>query len=102
MRKTSLTSQEVKHIAKLAALSLSESEIEKFRDQLSKVVEYIQTLSSVDVNNVKVTSQITGLENVTRKDEPAPSLSEKEALSNTKNAHNGFIKVKAIFDEKTE
>ncbi len=102
MSKTSLTSQEVKHIAKLADLSLTEVEIEKFREQLSKVVEYIQTLSSVDVKNVKVTGQITGFENVTREDEPAPSLTGKEALSNAKNTDNGFIKVKAIFDEKTE
>lgn len=102
MNKTSLTNEDVKHIAKLANLTLSDSEIEKFKDQLSKVVEYIHSLSSVDVTGVKPIAQITGLENVYRNDEPSPSFTQEEALSNAKSTENGFIKVKAIFDEKTE
>ncbi len=101
MSENSLTKDEVKHIAKLANLPLSESELEKFQKQLSETVDYIKTLSSVDTKGVEPTSQVTGLKNVTKTDEPAPSLTQEEALSNAKNTHNGFIKVKAIFNEET-
>lgn len=102
MSDNSLTKDEVKHIARLANLPITEAEIVKFQKQLSATVDYIKTLSSVDTKGIEPTSQVTGLKNVTREDEPAPSLSQEEALTNAKNTHNGFIKVKAIFDEQTE
>lgn len=100
MSKT-LTEKDVKHIAKLANLPLTPKEFEKFQKQLSETVEYINTLSSTDTKNIEPTSQVTGLTNVTRNDESTPSLTQEEALSNAKNTHNGFIKVKAIFNEET-
>ena len=97
------------HIAKLANLPLTDEENQKFEKQLKETLEYIENLKEVDTKNVEPTSQVTGLENVTREDLAAPSLSQEEALSNSKPAspitsqrgsiHNGFIKVKAIFDE---
>ncbi|MBI2029120.1 Asp-tRNA(Asn)/Glu-tRNA(Gln) amidotransferase subunit GatC [Candidatus Gottesmanbacteria bacterium] len=101
MSENSLTKDEVKHIAKLANLPVTEEEIIKFQKQLSETVDYIKTLSSVATQGVEPTSQVTGLKNVTRTDEPAPSQTQEEALSNAKNTHNGFIKVKAIFNEQT-
>lgn len=99
--KSSLSEDEVKHIAKLANLPLSSDEVEKFQKQLSETVEYINTLTSIDTKNVEPTCQVTGLTNVTRNDETVPSLTQEEALVNAKNTHNGFIKVKAIFNEET-
>lgn len=99
MSKT-LSKKDVEHIAELANLPLSKEEVEKFQKQLSETIEYINTLSSIDTKNIEPTSQVTGLKNITRDDESAPSLSAEEALSNAKNTHNGFIKVKAIFNEE--
>lgn len=89
----------VSHVAKLANLPLKSEEKEKFEKQLSEILAYIEKLKEVDTKNVEATSQVTGLENVTREDETSPSLSQKEALSNTKSQHNGLFKVKAILDE---
>ncbi len=86
------------HIAKLANLSLNGEELKKFEAQLSSILDYIKKLNEVDTENIKETSQVTGLENVTREDETKPSLSQEEALSNTKNVQNGLFKVKAVFD----
>ena len=86
----------VKHIAKLANLPLSEKEEKKFEKQLSEILTYVEQLNSVDTKDIKITSQITGLENVTRKDKDSSSLSQNEALSNTKSKHNGMFKVKKI------
>jgi aspartyl-tRNA(Asn)/glutamyl-tRNA(Gln) amidotransferase subunit C len=91
----------IKHIAKLANLSLSSDEEQKFTSQLEETLEYVEELNEVDTQNVKPTNQVTGLENVTRKDETEPSLSQEEALANTNSKHNGFFKVNAIFDNES-
>jgi aspartyl-tRNA(Asn)/glutamyl-tRNA(Gln) amidotransferase subunit C len=91
---------DVRHVAKLANLSIKEEDIEKFETQLSEVLDYINKLDEVDVTNVVPTSQVTGLENVSRVDEPRPSLTQEEALSGAAVKHNGFFAVKGIFDEE--
>lgn len=63
-----LTKEEVLHIAKLARLELKEEEVEKFRVQLSEILEYVGQLQKVDTAGVEPISQITGLQNVTRPD----------------------------------
>ena len=90
---------DVLHIAKLANLPLKKEEIEKYKKQLSSILEYIEKLQKIKTEDVAETSQVTNLENVTRDDIPAPSLSQDEALSNTNNKQNGLFKVKAIFEE---
>jgi len=99
-----LTKDEVLHIAKLASLSLNHSEIEKFLPQLSKIVDYIGQLKEVDTKGTEPTAQVTGLENVLRKDEINSTnvLSEDEALSGTDEIHNGYFKVGAILSERTD
>ncbi len=89
---------DVAHIAKLANLPLSDKEKNKFESQLESTLDYIEQLKEVDTKNVEPTSQVTGLENVTRDDSPRESLSQNDALSNTKDKHNGLFKVKAILD----
>jgi len=63
-----LTKEEVLHIAKLARLELKDEEVEKFRTQLSEILEYVGQLSKVDTKGIEPISQITGLENVMRED----------------------------------
>jgi len=90
---------DVKHVAKLAKLELTEDELKRFESQLSSVLEYIENLQKVDTKDTEETSQTTGLENVSRDDIGKPSLEQKEALTNTKSQENGFFKVKAIFED---
>lgn len=99
-----LTRDDVLHVAKLAKLTLSEKEIERFRKQLSEVISYISQLSEVDTKGIDATSQTTGLENVKREDEinSQNCLSQEEALSGTDKAHNGYFKVKAILEERSD
>ena len=96
---------DVSHVEKLANLPLTEAEKKKFEKQLSETLDYVKQLEEIDTKGVdpdsigvEPTSQVTGLENVTREDEVTPSLSQEGALKNAKSAHNGFFKVKAILD----
>ncbi len=90
---------DVSHIAKLANLPLSLEEKTKFEKQLEETIKYVEELGDVETKGIEPTSQVTGLENVTRKDLAGPSLTQDESLSNTKSAHNGMFKVNAIFEE---
>ncbi len=91
---------DISHVAKLANLPLSEEEKKKFDAQLEETIRYIESLSEVDTEGIEPTSQVTGLENVTREDIVKPSLSQEDALKNAKSTHNGFFKVKGILNNE--
>jgi len=95
-RISNLTKDEVKHVAKLAKLSLTPQEVKKFQKQLSEVLDYVDVLKKLDTKDIEPTSQVTGLENVFRSDEPSPSLQPEEVLKNAKEKNNGLFLVKAI------
>lgn len=88
----------VPHVAKLANLSLSDEEIKKFDKQLEETLAYVENLKEIDTSKVTATSQVTGLENLTREDIAKPSLTQKQALSNAKKTHNGSFEVDAILE----
>lgn len=89
----------IKHIAKLANLEITPQEESKFEKQITDILEYVEKINTADVKDVEPTSQVTGLENITRPDETSPSLSQEDALSGTKNLHNGMFKVKAVLEQ---
>ena len=98
--KRKITLEEVKHVAALAALPLTDSEIKKFAFQLSEVIDYnMSLLEGVKTEGVEPTAHITGIANILRADETEPGLESAEALKNTKATHAGFFKVKAILEE---
>ena len=90
---------DVLHIAKLANLPLKKEEIQEYEKQLAEILEYIEKLKLVKTDDVLETSQVTGLENITKIDSTTPSLSQDEALANTKSKQNGSFKVKAILEQ---
>lgn len=93
-----LTVAEVKHIAKLARLHLTEAEIEKYARQLSGILDYAQMLNEVDTEKVQPIAQITGLQNVSRPDEVQPQNLSQELLKCTpQTIEQGQIKVKSVF-----
>jgi len=63
-----LTTHEIEQIATLARLDLREEEKQRYADQLSVVLEYIDVLNEVNTDGVVETTQVTGLEDVMRQD----------------------------------
>lgn len=94
-----LTASQVRRIADLARLGLTEREIEKFRRQLSAIIDFVGKLNEVNTENIEPTSQVTGLENVFREDTVKPSLSQKEVLKNAPVTYKGFFKVNQVLEE---
>ncbi len=90
---------DVKKVAKLANLTLTDSEEKEFDTQLNNIVGYIEKLNSVDTSNVEPTAQVTGLKNKRRNDSFADdNLSQEDALSGGKKTHNGLFVVDKLVD----
>ncbi len=89
---------DIQHVAQLANLPLDEINAKKLEGQLEETLDYIARLNELNTKDVELTSQATGLENITREDVISPSLSQDEALKNAKRVHNGFFVVDAILE----
>ena len=91
-----ISREEVLHVARLARLALTEEEIERFRDQLSAILEAVGKVSELDLEGVPPTSHPLDLVNVLAEDEPAPCLSRQEALANAPDTDGGFFAVPPV------
>lgn len=98
-KNSTLTKDEVLHIARLACLELSEKEVQTYLVQLSDVLSYVEQLEELPTKDVEATAQVTGLTNVFREDEITPSLSQEDALRNAPEQYKGYFKVKSVFGE---
>lgn len=93
-----INKEEVKHIAKLARLGLTEKEIKKFQKELSSILDYVEKLKKVDIEGVEPTSHAILVENVTREDkesEKRKAQSEK-LLDLAPETKDGYLKVKSV------
>lgn len=93
-----LSSEEVKKIAHLARLELTDDEVATYGEQLSSVLEYIDQLREVDVTDVEPTAQVSGLTNVMRDDgaEPWADDEVESALNQAPDREGRFVKVKRV------
>jgi len=96
--KMKLSREEVKHLALLARLGLSDSELEQFREQLSNILDNFEILQRVDTTDVLPTSHSIALENVLRDDETISSLPVEDVLSNSPDREENYFKVRAVLE----
>ena len=92
----------VRHVARLARLSLSPEEEERTAAQLGHVLEYIERLEAVDISGVEPLSfagDPAEAQRALREDEPRPGLTQEEALANAPAKVDGFFRVPAIQEE---
>lgn len=76
-----LERQQVNHVARLARLELSDAEAEKMAVELSKVLDHIEAIRSLDLEGVEPTSHVVDLVNALRADTPHESLAPEVALA---------------------
>jgi aspartyl-tRNA(Asn)/glutamyl-tRNA(Gln) amidotransferase subunit C len=93
-----LSRQEVQHIALLARLGLSQEEIEKFRIQLSDILENFEILKQLDTSDVPPTAQSIALQNVLRPDEAKASYLAENILANAPQREGNSFKVRAVLE----
>ena len=93
-----LSYDEVRRIALLARMGLDEEEVEKFRAQLSNILENFEILKQVDTTDVHPTTHVIEMGNVLRADETAPSLPQEDTLANAPREEDGFFRIKAVLE----
>lgn len=88
-----LSEEDVKQVAALARLGLSDEEVERLRDQLSSILEHIGALDELDTAAIPPTAQVLSLTNVWREDEVRPSLPIEDVLRNAPRQTEQFFEV---------
>jgi aspartyl-tRNA(Asn)/glutamyl-tRNA(Gln) amidotransferase subunit C len=91
-----LSIEEVMHIERLARLKLSDEERERYRKQLSDILDYAARLDEIDTSNISPLYHVLPVTNVLREDIPNQNFSQEEALSNAPLQENGFFVVPPI------
>ena len=93
-----LTLSEVEHIAELARLELTGAEKERYRQQLSAILEYATRLQELDTSHIPPTSSVLPPRSVLRPDSPAPSLDVKDILSNAPQSEDNQFRVPPVLE----
>ena len=87
-----ITREEVLHVARLARLELTEEEVERFREQLSAILDAVSKVSELDLADVPPTSHPLDLANAWDEDEPRRCLTLDEAFANAPDRDEDFFR----------
>lgn len=89
---------DVRYVANLARIDLSDEEINRFQNQLGGIMEHIAKLSEVDVEGIEATSHATDISNRVRPDVPVPSIAPEAFLQNAPDQAQGQLRVPKVVD----
>ena len=95
-----LRREDVLHISALCRMKLTDEEVERFRNQLSNILENFEILQQVDTTDIPPTAYPIPLSNVTREDEIAPSYSQSDILANAPRQKDGQFRVRAVLEQQ--
>lgn len=93
-----ISAEQVKHVAHLARLAVTEEEANRLTQQLDKIITYAEQLNELDTENVEPTSHVLEIKNVMREDKAKPGLPNEEVLKNAPDHQDGQIKVPPIME----
>lgn len=93
--------QQVRHVAVLSRLKLSEGEVATFSRQLSAMLEYVEKLNELDTSDVEPTVHAVPISNVLRDDEPEEPMGVDEALANAPQREGSFYRVPKVLDQES-
>ena len=95
---STITKEQVNHIAHLSRLEIQEDEVDGYIEKLEKVVDLFNELNSVDTGNIKPTYHVLDLVNVFREDVAQEGMNREEVLKNSKETEAGQFKVPTIIE----
>lgn len=93
-----MIADEVRRLARLARLELTDAELATMTGQLSRIIEYVAQLQQVDTEGIEPLAHALDVHNVFRADEPAPSLPVAEILANAPKRSGDFYSVPAVLE----
>lgn len=93
---TTISTSDIQHLASLSSLALADNEVDGLRQDLEKIIAYIEKLKKLDTTGVEPTYQVTGLENVWRDDEIQCDVGRDELLKLAPEQQNYQVKVPKV------
>jgi len=90
---------DIRYVAKLARIALTDDEVERFGEQLGDLLEHVDVISKLDTASIPATAQVVQSRNVEREDEVRPALDRKTVLSMAPEAQGNFFRVPRIIAE---
>lgn len=93
-----ITKEQVKHVANLARLAVTEEEAENFAKDLDKIIGYAELLNELDTEGVEPTTHVLDIKNVLREDKARKWLTQEEVLENAPDSQDGQIRVPSIIE----
>jgi aspartyl-tRNA(Asn)/glutamyl-tRNA(Gln) amidotransferase subunit C len=93
-----LKRDDVAHVAKLARLTMSEDELDRFTEQLGQVLDHASDMNALDLEGVVATAHPFGLINVVRDDEVRASLDHDDVMAMAPDAQDGRFAVPRILE----
>ncbi len=94
----SVSEKDVKYIANLAKLQLTEEEVVSFAGDMSKILQYMEMLSELDTTNVEPLEHVIELDSRFRKDVALPPLPHDDALKNAPDADSDYFRVPKVIE----
>ena len=94
-----ISRSDVEHVARLARLGLTDAEIDRMVGELSRILEAVGKLASVDTSSVGPTAQVIALENVMRDDIARAPMSREAALAEAPRREGSLLRVPVVLEE---
>jgi aspartyl-tRNA(Asn)/glutamyl-tRNA(Gln) amidotransferase subunit C len=91
-----ISEQDVRHVATLARLALSDEQVTTLQSELSSILDHIDTIQKLDLEGVEPTAHPLDMVNVTRADEHRPGLTQEQALANAPDSAEGAFLIPRI------
>ena len=92
-KKNKITEEEVKKIASLSRLSLTEDELQKRTEDMNNILNYMDSLNEINTNNVKELNNVHDMNASLRSDSSDESLNQQDILNNSPSSNGDYIKV---------
>ncbi len=97
-RMSRISEEQVKHVANLARLAITEDEAKMFTEQLDAIITFAEQLNELDTTGVEPTTHVLDMKNVLREDKAGKGLPVEEVLKNAPDHEDGQIKVPSIIE----
>ena len=94
-----ITPQQVRHVARLSRLALTDEQVTDFTRQLGDILEYVGKLEDLDVEDVEPMAHPADITNAMREDEPGEALTPDQALANAPDREDNFFQVPKVLGE---
>ena len=96
-----LTREQVRHLAMLARIGLTDDEVETLRGQLGDILAHVEQLNELDTSAIPPTAQVVAVEAALAEDEPRPSFPPEAMLANAPDREESYFRTKAVLGYET-